>query len=84
CVRPRHEAVRLVDLGARIKLVLSMAESRSVARSTALAVVAFIAALAIVVFFWAKAELDWGLVFLPILSLCGVAGFTFVLARRGR
>ncbi len=61
-----------------------MSKPQSGARSTPIAIAAFVVPGAVVVFGWIAADISWGLIIIPMLMLAAVAGYAFVLARRGQ
>lgn len=60
-----------------------MANSRSVQQSLVIAILGFLFSAAVIVALWVVLDVSWSLAFIPLMVVAGIAGYTYVLARRG-
>ena len=60
-----------------------MANSRSVQQCLVIAILGFLFSAAVIVALWVVLDVSWSLAFIPLMVVAGIAGYTYVLARRG-
>lgn len=60
-----------------------MANPRSVQQSVVIAILGFLFSVAVIVALWVILDVSWSFAFIPLMVVAGMAGYTYVLARRG-